>query len=94
MSEKNRGYDAVFGIYSEDGTPVSNEIRKSIRSDSAEIRDREFQVEFSLNSDSNRYRGKHVYVTVKQVVDNGRLKDIIRVPVLLKRNSVFGELDF
>lgn len=94
VSEKNRGYDAVFGIYSEDGTPVSNEIRKSIRSDSAEIRDREFQVEFSLNSDSNRYRGKHVYVTVKQVVDNGRLKDIIRVPVFLKRNSVFGELDF
>ena len=59
-----------------------------------EVRDREFQVDFSLNSESNRFRGSNVYVTVRQVVDNGRTKDILRVPVLLKRNSVFGELDF
>ncbi|MGN0907132.1 MAG: BREX-1 system phosphatase PglZ type A, partial [Bullifex sp.] len=94
VSEKNRGFDAVFGIYAEDGTLVSNEIRKSIRSDAVEVRDREFQIDFSLNSESNRFRGSNVYVTVRQVVDNGRTKDIIRIPVLLKRNSVFGELDF
>lgn len=94
VSDKNRGFDAIFGIYASDGTLVSNEIRKSISSDAVETRDREFQVDFSLNSDSNKYRDKNVYVTVKQVVDNGRIKEIIKVPVLLKKNSVFGELDF
>lgn len=94
VSEKNRGFDAVFGIYAEDGTLVSNEIRKSISSDAVEIRDREFQMDFSLNSESNKYRNKNVYVTVKQVVDNGRTKEIIKAPVLLKKNNVFGELDF
>lgn len=94
VSEKNRGFDAVFGIYADDGTLVSNEVRKSISSDAVETRDREFQIDFSLNSDSNKYRNKNVYVTVKQVVDNGRTREIIKVPVLLKKNSVFGELDF
>lgn len=94
VSEKNRGFDAVFGIYAEDGALVSNEIRKSITSDAVEIRDREFQVDFSLNSESNKYRNKNVFVTVKQVVDNGRTKEIIKAPVLLKKNSAFGELDF
>ena len=94
VSEKNRGFDAVFGIYAEDGALVSNEIRKSISSDAVEIRDREFQVDFSLNSESNKYRNKNVFVTVKQVVDNGRTKEIIKAPVLLKKNSAFGELDF
>lgn len=94
VSEKNRGFDAVFGIYAEDGRLVSNEVRKSISSDAVETRDREFQVDFSLNSDSNRYRGRNVYVTVKRVVDNGRTCEIIRTPVLLKKNTVFDELDF
>lgn len=94
VSEKNRGFDAVFGIYADDGTLVSNEVRKSISSDAVETRDREFQVDFSLNSDSNKYRNKNVYVTVKQVVDNGRTREIINVPVLLKKNNVFDELDF
>ncbi len=94
ISEKNRGFDAVFGIYAEDGTLVSNEVRKSISSDAVETRDREFQVDFSLNSDSNRYRNRNVYVSVKQVVDNGRTREIIKTPVLLKKNNVFGELDF
>ena len=94
VSDKNRGFDAVFGIYAEDGTLVSNEMRKSISSDAVETRDREFQVDFSLNSDSNKFRDRNVYVTVKQVMDNGRSREIIKVPVLLKKNSVFGELDF
>lgn len=94
VSEKNRGFDAIFGIYAEDGTLVSNEIRKSISSDAVEIRDREFQVDFSLNSESNKYRNRNVYVTVKQIVDNGRTKEIIKAPVFLKKNTVFGELDF
>ncbi len=94
VTEKNRGFDAVFGIYAEDGILLSNEIRKSISSDAVETRDREFQVDFSLNSDSNRYRGRNVYVTVKRVVDNGRTCEIIKTPVLLKKNNMFGELDF
>ena len=94
VSDKNRGFDAVFGIYAEEGTLVSNEMRKSISSDAVETRDREFQVDFSLNSDSNKFRDRNVYVTVKQVMDNGRSREIIKVPVLLRKNSVFGELDF
>ena len=94
VSEKNRGFDAVFGIYAEDGTLLSNEVRKSISSDAVEIRDREFTVDFSLNSDSNKYRNKTVYLIVKQIVDNGRMKDILKKDVLLKKNNMFGELDF
>lgn len=93
ITEKCRGFDAVFGIYSDDGTLLSNETRKSISSDSVEIRDREFIVNFSLNNTSDSYRGKAVSIITKQVVDNGRAKDIIKYPVVLKKSSVF-ELDF
>ncbi len=94
VSDKNRGFNAYFGIYAENGALISNSVMKSITSDSLEVRDREFSIDLSLSSQSNKYRNQNVYIIVKQQVDNDRTKDIIKVPVLLKKNNAFGELDF
>ncbi len=93
ITDRNKGFEAVFGIYAEDGTLLSNDIRRSISSDSLDVRDREFTINFSLKPASDDYRGKIVYIKAKQIVDNGRTKDIDVHPVMLKKNSVF-ELDF
>ena len=93
ITEKIKGFEALFGIYSEDGVLISNEVRKTINSDHVDSRDRIFNVDYVLTPDSERYRGKNVYITAKRFVDNGRTVVLESFPVLLKRNNLFG-VDF
>lgn len=92
VTDKCKGFDARFGIYSDEGVLLSNEEIKSIDITSLEARDREFSVVFNLNKAADDYNNKYVNLVVSQKKDaTGRFVDIITRKVRLNRG--FG-LDF
>jgi len=92
VTDKCKGFDARFGIYSDEGVLLSNEEIKSIESTSLEARDREFSVVFNLNKAADDFNNKYVNLVVSQKKDaTGRYVDIITRKVRLNRG--FG-LDF
>lgn len=92
VTDKCKGFDARFGIYSDEGVLLSNEEIKSIDSTSLEARDREFSVIFNLNKAADDFNNKYVNLVVSQKKDaTGRYVDIITRKVRLNRG--FG-LDF
>ena len=92
VTDKCKGFDARFGIYSDEGVLLSNEEIKSIESTSLEARDREFSVVFNLNKAADDFNNKYVNLVVSQKKDaTGRYVDIITRKIRLNRG--FG-LDF
>lgn len=93
VSDKVHGFEAVFGLYSEDGKPLSDIEKRSVTSESLDSKAREFQIELHLNKLSESYNRREIYLKVYKVLQSRRLEEKISQGVMLSR-SMASDFDF
>lgn len=93
VSDKMRGFEAEFALYSDDGVLLSNIEKRSIDNPSADSHARIFNVELILNHKAESYNRKQVKLVVSRILLSGRKETIIEKSCLLMR-SMMSDFDF
>lgn len=87
VSEKLTGRTLKAGIYGDDGTLLSNEEERIFDSSSKSATDREYRVTLFMNHDADTYKGKSVYLKLRERIDGtSQYKDYGDMQFKLKRH--------
>ena len=93
VSDKVQGYEATFGFYSQDGTAISDIEKRTVASEAIDPKNREFQIVFYLNKESEKYNRRPVFLRIQKILPSGRTLMIAEKECILSR-SMSSDFDF